>query len=648
MSYLNFDKQQLINLNYSLKRELIRSNRAGSYSSTTITFCNTRKYHGLLICPLEQLDGEKHVLISSLDETIIQHGREFHIGSRKYPAEYHPLGHKYIEDFQSDPIPTHIFRVGGVVLKKEILLSQEQEQILTRYTLLEAHSPTRIRFQPYLAFRQIHKLSKANMDVNTKYEPVDNGIKVKLYNGYPFLYLQTSKKFDYIHAPDWYYNVQYLEEALRGYESTEDLMAIGFFEASLKKGESIVFAAGTEEAETKQLKRMFTNEVKKRTPRTSFENNLENAAQQFFVRKNNKTHITAGFPWFGVWARDTFISLPGLVLARNDHKTAASVLETMSKELRNGLFPNVGTGIYAEQNSVDAPLWYIWAIQQYVDHVGSYAGIWKSYGDKIAEILDAFKNGTKFNIKMQDNGLIWAGEHGKAVTWMDAVIAGKPVTPRIGFNVEVNALWYNAIKFILEVAKKSRNKKLVDEWQDVPEKIKKSFIEMFWDAEKAYLADYVDENGANWDVRPNQIFATSLPYSMLTLEQSQKVLQIVENELLTPKGIRSLSPKNPLYKARYEGGQVERDSAYHQGTAWPWLLGHFVEGYLKVHEKSGLNLAKRIYHGFEEELIYAGIGTISEIYDGDPPHEARGATSQAWSIAEILRIKKLIDKTENQ
>lgn len=648
MSYLNFDKQQLINLSYSLKRELLRSNRAGSYSNTTITFCNSRKYHGLLVCPLEELDGEKHVLLSSLDETIIQQGKEFHIGSRKYEAEYHPLGHKYIRDFETFPLPTHTYGVGGVVLKKEILLYQEEEQILLRYTLLEAKSATRIRFQPYLAFRQIHKLSKANMDVNTKFEPVQNGVKVKLYNGYPFLYMQTSKKFEYTHAPDWYYNIQYEEEAKRGYESLEDLMAIGFFEASMKKGESIVFAAGTKEVEPKILKRRFTNEVKKRTPRTNFNSHLENAAQQFFVKKDDNTYITAGFPWFGIWARDTFISLPGLSLARGDNKIARKVLDSMSKELRDGLFPNAGLGFNTDLNSVDAPLWYIWAIQKYVAKVGSFAGIWKNYGSKITEILNAYRNGTHYNIKMRENGLIFAGEKGKALTWMDAVIAGKPVTPRIGYNVEVNALWYNAVQFALELAKKSKNPKFVEEWKDMPDKIKSSFVDVFWDIDKGYLADYVDDTEKNWDVRPNQIFATSLPYTMLNPEQCQSVLKVVENELLTSKGLRTLSPKNLAYKGRYEGNEEERNLAYHQGSVWPWLLGHFVEGYLRVYEKSGLTFVEKLIANFEEDLIYAGIGTISEIYDGDPPHDAKGAISQAWSVAEIHRMKYMIDELKNK
>jgi len=649
MTYLKFDKEQLINLNYSLNRELIRSNRAGSYSSSTITFCNTRKYHGLLVCPLEYLDGEKHVLISSLDETIIQRGKEFHIGSRKYEAEYHPLGHKYIRDFNTDPIPTHIFRVGGVVLKKEMLLDETEERVLIRYTLMEANSPTQIRFQPYLAFRQIHKLSKANMDVNTKADLVPNGVKVKLYKGYPFLYMQTSKNTEYTHAPDWYYNIELLEEKRRGYDSLEDLMAIGFFDFPIKKGESIVFSAGTSEIDPKQLKAKFNREIKKRIPRTNYVNNLENSAQQFFVKKDKKLYITAGYHWFGHWGRDTFISLPGLSIARNDLKSAKQVLNTMSSELRDGLFPNSGLGFNAELNSVDAPLWYIWAIQKYVYKIGSFTGIWKTYGKQIIEILNSYKKGTHFGIKMRDNGLIYSGVKGKALTWMDAIVEGKPVTPRIGYDVEVNALWYNAVNFALEAAKKARDKEFIEDWQDTPEKTKKSFIDLFWDNDKKYLADYInDDEGKNWDVRPNQVIATSLPFIMLKEEQCQKILSVVEKELLTPRGLRSLSPKNEKYIGRYEGNEHKRDLAYHQGTAWPWLLGHFVEGYLNIHGKSGIRLTEKILYGFEEEMTNHGIGTISEIYDGDPPFEARGAISQAWSVSEIFRIKCLLDKIKQK
>ncbi len=647
MSYLDFDKNKLINLNYSQKRELIRSNRAGSYASTTITYCNTRKYHGLLVCPFEQLDGQKHVLLSSLDETIIQRGKEFHIGSRKYPTEYHPLGHKYIEDFHSEPIPTHIYRVGGVILKKEIILSNAKEQILLRYTLVDAHSPTKIRFQPYLAFRQIHRLSKANMDADTKYEPVQNGVRVKLYNGYPFLYMQTSKEFEYTHAPDWYYNVQYQEEAARGYESLEDLMSIGFFEATISKGESIIFSAGTQEFEAENLNEKFESELKNRTPRSSFFNNLCNAADQFFVKKDDKAYITAGFPWYGVKARDTFMAMPGLCLTRNKEKLAFDILTTMGRQLKNGLFPSDDLGINVSYSAADTPLWYIWAIQKYVEHIGSFAEIWKIFGEKMTQIIDAFVNGTDYNIKMHKNGLVYAGKTGKALTWMNAVANGNPVTPRIGFDVEINALWYNAIVFVLEVAQKARKKEFVEKYKKLPELIQQSFGEMFWDEEKGYLADYVNYDEQNWDVRPNQLLAVSLPNGMLTMEQAQNVLKVVEKQLVTPRGLRTLSPRNINYKGRYEGDATARDLAFHQGTVCPWLLGHFAEAFFRIYEKSGLNFIKKIYTGFENELTVAGIGTISEIYDGNPPHDARGATSQAVSVAEILRIKRMIEKYEN-
>ena len=527
-------------------------------------------------------------------------------------------------------------------------MAEEEERIMFRYTLVEAHSPTKIKFQPFLAFRQIHRLSKANMDVNPKFEEVKNGVRVKLYNGYPFLYLQCSKKNEYTHAPDWYYNVEYLEEGERGYESTEDLFSNGFFEMPIKQGETIVFSAGTTEIEPATLKRKFTSEVKKRVPRNSYLNNLENAAQQFFVKKGKKLYITAGYPWFGIWGRDTFISLPGLSLARNDVKSAKQVLDTMVAELRNGLFPNLGIGATADVNSVDAPLWFIWALQKYVYHIGSFATIWRTYGKKIKEILTAYKNGTTYGIKMRDNALIYAGVKGKALTWMDAVVNGKPVTPRIGYDVEINALWYNAVKFALEVAKKARDNDFLNEWNDLTEKVKTSFNEIFWDDEKRYLADFVDDEHKDWAVRPNQIFAASLPFSVVDSDKAIEIVHRVQSELLTPKGLRTLSPKHPDYKGIYKGNQEQRDKAYHQGTVWPWLLGHFVEAYLKIYGVQGIPLAEKIYHGFEEDMTNAGIGTISEIYDGNPPHEPRGAISQAWSVAEVLRIKCLIDEYKNK
>ncbi len=645
MSYLQFDKQQLINLNYALKRELLRSNRAGSYSNTTITFCNTRKYHGILVCPIPELDNENHVLVSGLDETIIQHGQEFHFGSRKYPGNnYSPLGHKYIREFNSEPIPQHIYRVGGVLLKKELLLTEEDENILIRYTLLDAHSSTRIKLQPFLAFRQVHKLSKANMYANHRFDSIPNGIKMRLYEGYPFLNMQCSVKNEYTHAPDWYYNVEYMEEMDRGYEAHEDLFSPGFFEMEIEKDKPIIFSAGLTEMKPETLNKKYNAELKSRIPRDNYINNLKNSAQQFFVKRDKKTYVIAGFPWFGVWARDTFISLPGLTLAQDDAKACKSVLNTMSGHLHKGLFPNMGTDPDADVNSVDAPLWYVWAVQQYALFTDKHKEVWKEWGKHIIEILENFKSGTRYGIMMKENSLIYAGAPGKALTWMDALVFGEPVTQRKGFNVEINALWYNAIQFALEVAQLAGDHKFVDEWKDMPEKVAQSFLSTFWNDEKAYLADYADEKGPDWSVRPNMVFATSLPYSPLNEHQKRAVLYRIEKELLTPKGLRTLSPAHEKYKGKYVGNQPNRDASYHQGTVWPWLLGHYAEGLLRVNGVNAIPAVERMYFEFEKDMTIGAIGTIPEIYDGDPPHDPKGATSQAWSVAEVLRMAYLIEK----
>ncbi len=648
MSYIQFDKTQLINLKYSLGKEFIRSNRAGTYASSTIINCNTRKYHGLLICPMDNLDGDKHVLLSALDETIIQHEKEFHLAVRKYPGGvYHP-GHKYLRDFTSEPIPTLVYRVGGVILQKEMLLVEETEQVLIRYTLIDAHSPTKIKLHPFLAFRNIHKLSKSNLDVNSKFDFISNGIKTRMYDAYPYLHMQTSKKAEYVHAPNWYYDIEYSEEEKRGYEFSEDLFVTGYFEFSIKKGESVVFSASLKEVAGSSLKRKFTTELNKRIPRDTFENCLTNSAQQFILRKGKKTEIIAGFPWFGSWGRDTFISLPGLTLAVGDTKTAKDVLDTLSKQIKNGLFKNMGSHDDADLNSVDAPLWYFWAIQKYAKQTNKLKQAWEDYGSKMESILDHYKKGTIYNIKMHENHLVWAGQKGKALTWMDAMVDGEGVTPRIGYDVEINALWYNAIMFALDAAKAAGDKKFIKAWQDIPKKVKESFIDCFWLENKGQLLDYVDDGMIDKAVRPNQIFAVSLSYSMLDEFQMKSIVDRVKAELFTPKGLRTLSPKNRYYQGVYQGDQKSRDSAYHQGTVWPWLGGHFCEAHLRVYGKQGLQLVKDFYKGFESDMNQAGIGSISEIYDGNPPHLPKGAISQAWSVAELLRIKTMIDTFESR
>lgn len=644
MSYIRFDKEQLINLEYSLPKELLRSNRAGSYASTTIIYSNTRKYHGLLVTPQPGLDDNNHVLLSSFDETVIQHEADFNLAIHKFEGDvYNPKGHKYIRNFDTEPIPKLTYRVGGVVLTKEVLLARNDDRTIIKYTLVDAHSPTTLRFKPFLAFRSIHALSKANIDVDTRFEPIQNGIKIRMYSGYTPLCMQFSKAVEYVHNPDWHYNFDYIRERARGYESVEDLFVPGFFEVGIKKGESIYFSAGLNETIPSRLGRLFAAEVSSRVPRSSFTQCLNNSAQQFVVRRGDKTQLLAGFPWFGRRGRDTFISLPGLTLAQGDEKTFRDVMDTMVSEMQGCLFPNTGSGFKTTYNSADAPLWFFWSLQKYARYLGSTPPVWKKYSSVMKSILNGFRSGTDFNIHMLENGLLYAGEAGSAVTWMDAFIDGEPLLPRIGLAVEVNALWYNAIMFALECAEHAKDEAFVNDWKFVAQRIPHAFTATFWDERKRYLADYVNGSVKDWSVRPNMVIATSMEFSPISEEIQKTVLDIVKSELLTPRGLRTLSPKDINYHSVYAGNQAERDKACYQGTAWPWLLGHFAEGYLKIHGRSGLHLIEKIYNGLEETITEHAIGSISELYDGDPPHKPGGAISMAWSVAEVLRMNQMLN-----
>jgi predicted glycogen debranching enzyme len=644
MSYIKFEKSQVVNLEYSMAREIIRTNRAGSYSSTTIVDCNTRKYHGLLICPVDELGGERFVLLSSLDVTVLNSEKRFNIGIRKYKGDYFsPKGHKYIEDFNTDSIPSRLYRVGGVLLKQERLLVHYEEQFLLRFTVVEASERMKLQVRPFLAFRNIHQLTHANLSAITKVDIVENGIRSKMYEGFPYLHMQFSKKVEFVHVPDWYLGVEYPEEQKRGYDYSEDLFTPGFFEFDAKKGEEIVFSASTREEKTSQLKQKFAKTVAGKIPRDSFNNCLRNAAQQFIERRDGKTLIIAGYPWFGAWGRDTFISIPGLALARHNLELFRSVMDTQVARMKDGLFPNMGDDNNPAFNSVDAPLWFIWAIQHYIEQGGPDG--WKRYGEAAKSVLKAYKNGTAFNIHVRDNGLVYAEAPGKSLTWMDAVVNGVPVTQRGGYAVEINALWYNAVCFCLEMAGAAKDNKFVKEFGKLPDLIKNSFLEFFWDDNLGYLADYVnDEEGKNTFVRPNMIIAVSLPYSMLNKDQMKTILDVADKELVTNRGLRTLSPRNKLYKGIYTGNQEERDNAYHQGTVWPWLYGPFCEGWLKIYGNQGVQKVRNLIYGLEEVMSEHGVTTLSEIHDGNPPHAPKGAISQAWSVGEVLRIIEILEK----
>ncbi|ATA70806.1 glycogen debranching enzyme N-terminal domain-containing protein [Capnocytophaga sputigena] len=644
MSYLSFKKDQLINLEYSLAREFLGTNRGGGYCSSTLVFCNTRKYHGLLVVPIEKFRGKNYVMLSSLDETILQHGRDFNFGVHKYEGTYEPRGHKYIVDISYEKAFTVTYQVGGVVLKKEILMMHNAPQVLIRYTLEDAHSATLLRLNPLLAFRDIHSLSKQNPVANTQVEEVDGGVRAKLYPEFPYLYMQLSKPANFGGAAYWNNNIYYTKEKERGYDFQEDLLSVGAFEVSLKKGESIVFSASLEEAKSKNLAKDFTKYLKERADRNSFEECLQYTASQFIIQKAGETRIKAGYHWYDSTTRDTFIALPGIALSGSTAKIFDEVLQSALKYCYNGRFArDISTHIVNPVFDADTSLWFFWTLQQYEkETTRTKKQIWKEYGETLKAILNAFKSREHKTMRMDDNGLIWSDDLSRPLTWFNAESNYGAIVPRNGYVVEVNALWYNAVCYALELAKDAKDKTFLSEWGTMPETIAESFNQIFWIESEKYLADYANNTHQNTEVRPNQLLACALDYSPLSEKRQRKVLAIITQELLTPKGLRSLSPESPRYEGESVGNVFVRDKATFNGSVHPWFVGFYVEANLKLFGDTYIPDGKAFLENFEEEINTHGVGLISAIYDGNPPFNPRGCISNAKNVAEILRAQWLL------
>ena len=644
MSYLRFEKALMTNLEESLSKELLRTNRSGAYSCSTIVDCNTRKYHGLLVVPVPELDDENHVLLSSLDVTVIQHGAEFNLGLHKYQGNnYSPKGHKYIREFDCDKVPTTLYRVGGVLLKKEVVFQHYEDRILLRYTLIDAHSATTLRFRPFLAFRSVRQFTHENTTASRSYFSVDNGIKTCMYAGYPDLYMQFNKKNEFVFQPDWYRGVEYPKEQERGYASNEDLYVPGYFEMNIRKGESIVFAASTAEIKSGSLKKLFDDEVNERNPRDNFFHCLVNAAHQFHISmKNDDRYLLTGYPWFKCRARDTFIALPGLTLAIEEQDYFELVMKTAERGLREFMNGEPLTVKLYEIEQPDVLLWCVWAIQQYAKEVGNEKCL-QMYGKLLKDMIHFIEEGNHPNLRLDSNGLLHTEGRDRAVTWMNSMANGRPIVPRTGYIVEFNALWYNALKFAAAMAEQNNETENVARYEALAELCQKSFVDTFLN-EYGYLFDYVDGNMMDWSVRPNMIFAVALDYSPLSQDQKKSVLDVCTRELLTPKGLRSLSPKSGGYNPIYVGPQTQRDYAYHQGTAWPWLGGFYMEACLKLYKRTRLSFIERQMVGYEDEVFSHCIGTIPELFDGNPPFSGRGGISFAVNVAEILRTLELLEK----
>ena len=643
MSYLNFDKALMVNLERSLQKEMLRTNRAGVYNSTTLVDCNTRKYHGQLVLPLPQLGDDNYVLLSSLDETVIQHGAEFNLGLHKYGENhFSPNGHKYIREFDCEVIAKTTYRVGGVVLTKERLLVSFEPRVLIRYTLLECGAPVTMRFRPFLAFRSVNELTHENNRANADMNDCENGRVNRMYPEFPELFMQFSKSVTYSHNPMWYKNIEYQKEQERGYEYKEDLLVPGYFEVPMKKGESLIFAAGISEVKPASLKALWKKEMERRNARTDMFECLRNAASQFYKREGDKCYLLAGYPWFHASAREEFISTPSCTLDIDRPEYWDAIIDQTAVGEVRAFMENKGyqsriTGM----DEPDALLWFVRALQKYA-HKYTVKQAADKYAQLCEDIISYYRKQNHPRAWVHQNGLIWVDGTRVPATWMNATENGWPITPRTGYVVEINALWYNAMRFTAELMREAGKEIGADLMEYQAEISKDAFVKTFWNG--FYLDDYVVDNYHNKEVRPNMIWAVGLPYSPLDRKQQKAVVDICTRELLTPRGLRTLSPKSGDYRPIYVGGQLERDRNFHNGPVWPNTIAAYSRAYMTIYKQSGLSFMQRMLVGFEVEMSEHCIGTLNELYDGNPPYKGHGGMSYAPSVAAVISVMDTMKK----
>ena len=638
MAFLKFNKSELVNLEYSLKREIILANKTGAYCNTSIVTCNTRRYHGLLAVPVEQFDGFRHILLSSLDESITLRGKRFNLGIHCYGDIYEPRGHKYIVDFDADPVPAITYKIGEIVFRKEIALSPDENQLLIKYELLNAPSKVKLELKPFLAFRNFHALTGENGQARTDFQPVANGAAFNMYPGFPDLNLQLSTSASaFKYNPVWYKGITYSDEMRRGYDCREDLWVPGTFETEMKAGDTLVFSATAgEPAVATRLKRKFAATVEKIGPITSFQDQLVRQCNSLIREDGGIKRIVAGYSWlFTGLLRETLQSLAGLTLyGKNSPAEFEEILDNLIQANQERLSRRT--------TQVEAPLFLAVTLQQYIAYGAKDKEVWAKYGPVLKGILESYLPGVRQEVAMQPNGLLWAQKDGVALTWMNAYINGRAVTERAGYQVETNALWYNAVAFALEHERK--NSAFYKKFITIKELIEQNFQPLFWNADLGFLADYVDNGGQHMELRPNQLWAVSLDHRCVDDEVVGEVMRVVNAELVTRRGIRTLSPRDIRYKGVYEGSQIQRDEAYQNGCAWPFLLAQYCYASFNMMGKNFIKRAEWLTEGFYEDLSKHGVGCFSELYDGDPPHEPHGAISSAMTTAALLNINWLIEK----
>ena len=638
MAFLKFNKSELVNLSYSLKREILLANKAGAFCSTSIVTCNTRRYHGLLAVPVDAFGGYRHMLLSSLDESLTLRGKRFNLGIHCYGDIYEPRGHKYIVDFDADPVPCVTYKIGEIVFRKSIVLHPDADQLFIHYELVNAPAKVKLELKPFLAFRNVHSLTAENDAVRTDFQPVQNGAAFCMYEGFPVLNLQLSTSTsNFKYNPVWYKGVTYSDEMRRGFDCREDLWVPGSFEVELRSGDSIVFcAAAGEPVAAASLKRRYAATVEKIGPITSFRDQLVRQADSLIREDGGRKRIVAGYSWlYTGLLRETLVSLAGLTLYGKDNPKEF-------EEILDNLIADSQERFLRRTTQVEAPLYLAVALQQYIAYAGEDKRIWAKYGEVLKSVIESYLPGVRQEVAMQPNGLLWAQMDGVALSWMNAYIGGRAVTERAGYQVETNALWYNAICFALAHERKTSS--FYKKWAPVKASIELNFQAKFWNPEMGFLADYVDNAGQHMELRPNQLWPVSLDYRPVSDEIVSAVMRVVNAELITRRGVRTLSPRDFRYKGVYEGNQQERDEAYMNGCAWPFLLAQYCYASFNMMGKNFIKRAEWLTEGFYEDLSKHGVGCFSELYDGDPPHEAHGAISSAVTTAALLNINWLIAK----
>lgn len=643
-----FSRDILGNFERCIDKQWVVSNGLGGYASSTIIGANTSKYHGLLFAALRP-PGERTLLLAKLDEDVEINGLTYSLGSNHTGTGIYPSGYKHLQSFELRPYPTYTYALKDTVIEKVIYMIRETNTTVVRYTVYAGTgSSVKFKVTPFVNCRHYHHTTKKN-DWPFNCTADENTVLIEAYPGAPKLNLYSDKA---VYVPDrghWFEGLFYQQEDRRGLDPWEDHFMPGHFEIELANGHHFAVIASTDGEkpvsnpllEQVSAERRLVTLIEEAGFHEEFVNRLLLAADTFIVNREStgaKT-IIAGYPWFTDWGRDTMIALPGLTLVTRRFAEAREILLTFAKYCDHGLIPNM----FPDQdeqpvyNTVDASLWFFHAVSRYLAYTGDYDFIKQQVYPVLKEIVNSYCLGTRFNIKMDNDGLISAGEHGQQLTWMDAKVNDWVVTPRHGKPVEINALWYNALQVMSQLAKTYGDDP--GEYSHLGKKVQASFVQKFWNTQEKCLFDVISEKGPDAAIRPNQIFAVSLPYSPLDHSKQVEVVNKVWRELYFSYGLRSLSPSSPEYRGRYMGDVVQRDGAYHQGTGWGWLIGPFITAFRRVNDYSAESktIAERFMAPLKAHLWHHGVGSVSEIFDGDSPHTPKGCYSQAWSVAEVLR-----------